>query len=453
MDKVKLLIIEDDENIRSQLKWSLALDYEVLIAENRPDALEIMRTRRPGLALLDLGLPPKPNSVDEGFSTLAGLLAANPFTKIIIMTGQQEEEHAVRGIAQGACDYFSKPIQIGDLKVVLKRAEHVFHLEEESRKLLERGSDVSFESMLGASQPMKKVFKTIRKVASTDVSVLITGESGTGKELTGLALHRLSSRSEGPFVAINCSAIPDTLLESELFGFEKGAFTGAEKQKKGRIELAQGGTLFLDEIGDLSTSLQVKLLRFLEERKLVRIGGRDNISLDVRIISATNRDLQTAVEQARFRRDLYFRLAVVTIPMPPLRERGDDILLLARAFLKRYVEATNRNINDFTPQALDSLATYNWPGNVRELQNRINRAVIMAEGKKLTPIDLELDTSFSKYSGQTLKEARESLERDLIQRALTRNTGNITRAAAELDISRPALYELMKKLSITKSRT
>jgi len=304
--------------------------------------------------------------------------------------------------------------------------------------------------MIGTSPQIQEVFGAIRKVATTDAPVLITGENGTGKELAALAIHRSGSRRDGPFIAINCGAIPESLLESELFGHEKGAFTGAHIQRKGRVELARGGTLFLDEIGDLSGPLQVKLLRFLQEHRIERIGGREQIDVDVRVIAATNRDLKTAMREGRFREDLYYRLGVVVIPLPPLREREGDIPLLATTLLQRFGAEAKRKISAFTPQALRAMERYQWPGNVRELENRVKRAVIMAEGTKITPADLDLDSGPAKYEGTTLKEVREAVEKEFIQRALKRHNGNVTRAASELDISRPTMYELMEKLGIPR---
>jgi two-component system NtrC family response regulator len=337
------------------------------------------------------------------------------------------------------------------LKIVLGRAFYLSRLEREHRALLQNAEKEAFEGMLGASPQMESVFTAIRKVATTDASVLILGESGTGKELVARAIHKLSARNGGPLVVINCGAIPENLLESELFGHEKGAFTGAHIQRKGRIEAARGGTLFLDEIGDLSLPLQVKILRYLQEQKIERIGGREEISIDSRVLAATNSDLKQAIKEGRFREDLFYRLSVVTIALPPLRERGDDILLLANAFLIRFAREYGKNIAGFHQRAADALVHHFWEGNIRELENRIKRAAIMAEGKKITPTDLELDSSFVEYKGLGLKGAREALERDFIQRALARCRGNMTRVAEELGISRPTLYELMEKLKIARN--
>ena len=449
-DKPKLLIVEDDSSIATQMKWALAQDYEIFIAEDRPKALEIFIKEQPPVVTLDLGLPPHPGEVREGFLALTEMLSKDSHVKVVVITGQGEKDHALKAIGEGGYDFFCKPIQVDELKVVLNRAFYVSQLEHEYRKLKQQLREKSFEGMLGTSPQMQEVFASIRKVATTEVPVLITGESGTGKELVAQAIYKNSSRWEYPFVIINCSAIPETLLESELFGHEKGAFTGAHIQRKGRFEMAQGGTLFLDEIGELSLALQVKLLRFLQEQKIERVGGREAIPVDARVLAATNKDLNQAIKEGKFREDLYYRLGVVTITLPPLREREGDGLLLATVLLQKYTDENKKRITGFTPQAIQTLKTYSWPGNIRELENRIKRAVIMAEDKKVTPMDLELDFPYSKYESSGLKEAREALEKDLIQKALNKNKGNITKVAEELRISRPTLYELMEKLGIDR---
>ena len=450
MTKPKLLVIEDDASIATQMKWALAQDYEILLAEDRSSALEAFGKERPSVVTLDLGLPPSPGEVKEGFLLLAEMLSQDHLAKVIVVTGQGEKDHALKAIGEGAYDFFSKPIEIEELKVVLNRAFYVSQLEREHRKLQQRLSGESFEGMLGTSPQMQEIFSSIRKVATAEVPVLIVGESGTGKELVARAIHSSSSRRECPFIVINCSAIPETLLESELFGHEKGAFTGAHVQRKGRFEMAQGGTLFLDEIGELSLALQVKLLRFLQEQRIERIGGREEIFVDARVLAATNKDLRLALKEKRFREDLYYRLGVFTISLPPLREREGDILLLATALLQKYSNESGRKISGFTPQAIRAIESYKWPGNIRELENRIKRAVIMAEGQKITPADLEFGSPYETYKGKGLKEAREALEKDFIQRALSKHKGSITHAASELGISRPTLYELMEKLGINK---
>ncbi len=448
--KASLLIVDDDEDIRSQMKWALAEDYEVVLAEDRASALERFREHRPAVVLLDLGLPPHPADPEEGFAVLSQLLALDSLAKVIIITGQVEKENALRAIGEGAYDLLCKPVQMEELKVILKRAFYLVHLERDYRAMQKRLDGETFEGMLGISPQMQAVFASIRKVAVTDVPVLILGESGTGKEVAALALHRRSPRKEGPFVAINCGAIPETLLESELFGHEKGSFTGAHLQRQGRFETAAGGTLFLDEIGELSPPLQVKLLRFLQEKSIQRVGGRQAIQIDARVIAATNSDLKKAIGNGGFREDLYYRLAVVVLTLPPLRDRDEDVLFLANAFLQKYGRENGRENLKFSHEALQALKQHIWLGNVRELQNRVKRVVIMAEGARVTPEDLELAGPAAPLPALNLKEAREALERDLVQRALQRHEGKVSAAAANLGISRPTLYELMEKLGIKR---
>jgi two-component system NtrC family response regulator len=454
MEKPQLLIIDDDEAIRNQMRWALLQDYTVLLAEDRLSALAVMRKERPLVVTLDLGLPPHPGDPEEGLQTLASLLEHNPAVKVVVITGQTEKESALRAIGQGAYDFLCKPIEIDELKGILRRALHVAQLDHEQREVqqqrVQEEEKNSFEGMLSSSSQMRGVFTTIRKVAPTDASVLIVGESGTGKELVARAIHQRSERARAPFVAINCGAIPASLLESELFGHEKGAFTGAHAQRKGWVETAQGGTLFLDEVGELPLPLQVKLLRFLQERTIERVGGREALSVDVRVIAATHADLKRAIDEGRFREDLYYRLAVLEMTLPPLRERQGDIALLAAAFLQRYIEQYKKKLNGFTQQALRALEIHRWPGNIRELENRLKRAVIIAEGAKVAAKDLELASTNEKYEGMGLKEAREAVERELVTQAIARNKGNLSRAAADLGVSRPTLYELMEKLGVKK---
>jgi len=447
--KSKLLIVDDDEEIRSQMKWALVNDYDVLLAEDRPGATNTFRDQRPLVVVLDLGLPPSPGAPDEGLATLSELLAQDPLAKIVIASGQSEKDTALRAIGQGAYDFLCKPIQMEELKAVLKRAFHVARLEREYREIQQRLGGDTFEGMLGTSPAMQEVFGAIRKVATTTVPVLILGESGTGKEMAALAIHRRSSRKDGPFVAINCGAIPENLLESELFGHEKGSFTGAHAQRQGRIETAARGTLFLDEIGELPLPLQVKLLRFLQEQSIERVGGRVKIPVDARVVAATNMDLKKAMTDGKFREDLYYRLAVVVVKLPALRERPSDVPLLAKALFTKFAVQNGRTATEFSQKALRALQQHSWPGNVRELENRIKRAVIMAEGRSVTPANLELGDS-SEGAFRSLKEAREAVEREMIQQALERHGGKISRAAEELGISRPTLYELMEKLGLDK---
>ena len=447
-----LLIVDDDEAIRTQMKWALNQDYDVCFAEDRRSAVVVFEANSPAVTLLDLGLPPHPNECDEGMAALSEILAIDSTAKVIIISGQNEKPNAIQAVGTGAYDFLCKPVEMEALKLLLRRCIHVVDLEKEYRQLQQsRRSDV-FEEMLGTSPQMQSIFGFIRKVATTNVPVLLLGESGTGKEMAAAAIHRRSNRKDGPFVAINCNAIPENLLESELFGHEKGAFTGAHIQRKGLLETAGGGTLFLDEIGELPPAIQVKLLRFLQEQRLQRVGGRQEIQVDTRLVAATNADLKEMVETGKFREDLYFRLVVVTIRLLPLRERGEDVALLACEFLQRYAAQEQRAKLVFTPDALRAMTRHSWPGNVRELQNRVKRGIIMASGSRVTAKDLELDPrkAVSASSATTLRKAREQVEREIIQQALTRHAGRITAAAAELGISRPTLYELMEKLGIAK---
>ena len=444
-----LLVVDDDEAIRTQMRWALAQDYEVVMAADRATAADVMRLQRPDVVLLDLGLPPHPADTTEGFHALADLLELQPFVKVIVITGQGEKENALQAVGHGAYDFLNKPVDVEELRVVLKRAFYVTRLEREYREAQSRLGGAGFEGMIGNSPQIQAVFSAVRKVATVDAPVLILGESGTGKEMTALAIHRHSARRNGPFVAINCHAIPESLLESELFGHEKGAFTGAHMQRIGRIEMASGGTLLLDEIGELTPGLQVKLLRFLQEQRIERVGGRVVIDVNTRIIAATNADLQKAMSEGRFREDLFFRLAVVVVRLPPLRERVGDIPVLARTFLQKSAAESAREVS-FSTKAMQALETYDWPGNVRELENRVRRAVIMADGRLIKPSDLELETASGVNAPVNLKVARDQLESDLIRRALARSKGNISKASELLGISRPTLYEMMEKLQIPR---
>ncbi|MDB6032608.1 MAG: zraR 26 [Verrucomicrobiales bacterium] len=446
-----LLLVEDDEDIRSQMKWALTEDYEIHLAHDGASAVELFQEQTPVVTLLDLGLPPRPNDPDEGLATLSKLLAIRPTAKILIVSGQGERKNALQAIGKGAYDFITKPADVEELKVILRRAVHVAGLESEVQRLQESIQHDTFEGMVGTSPQMQQVFTTIRRVATSDAPVLILGESGTGKEMAALAVHRLSPRKDQPFVAINCGAIPENLIESELFGHEKGSFTGAHTQRKGRIEMAEGGTLFLDEIGELPMLLQVKLLRFLQEQTIERVGGRSTIQIDTRVVAATNIDLKTAMGIAKFREDLYYRLAVVVLKLPALRERPSDIPVLARAFLKKFAAQNKREVRNFSPPALMALEKHDWPGNVRELENRVRRAVIMADGRFANPEDLELGSGETPGVPRTLKEAREEVEREMVLQALRRHNDSITKASADLGISRPTFYELMEKLGLHKT--
>ena len=459
--KPKILIVDDDEEIRTQMKWAVAADYDVALAGDRAEAIAAAQAHRPQVVLLDLGLPPSPNDTSEGMATLAALLTLDRSAKIIIISGQSDRENAVRAIGAGAYDFLSKPMDLEQLRMLLQRCIFVSELERDYRQLQDEERPGMFEGILGSNEKMEEVFRIVGKVAKATAPVLILGESGTGKEMVANAIHRRSPFKNKPFVAINRNAIPENLIESELFGYEKGAFTGANSQKIGLIETAAGGTLFLDEIGDLPPPMQVKMLRFLQEKRIQRIGGRQEIEVDVRVLAATHVDLGKAIEDGRFREDLYFRLAVVVCKLPPLRERGDDVILLAQDFLKRFGKQNGRENLSFEPLALKAIARYPWPGNVRELQNRIQRAVIMADSRRICSGDLELENAPGSRAGSPpstldpaqgggLKEARETLERELVSQALDRSDGNISAAAKELGVSRPTFYELMSKLGITK---
>jgi two-component system NtrC family response regulator len=448
--KHRLLIVDDDEEIRSQMRWGLTEDYEISLAEDRASALNEFRANRPHVVLLDLGLPPHAGDPQEGMATLAEILQNDSGAKVIIATGQSDKAIALRAVAEGAYDFLAKPIDITELKVILKRAFYLANLERENREMQDRLNAGSFQGMLGTSPQMQDVFSSMRKVGNTDVPVLILGESGTGKEMVASGIHKISPRKDGPFVAINCGAIPETLLESELFGHEKGAFTGAHAQRLGRIESAEGGTLFLDEIGELPLPLQVKLLRFLQEKTIQRVGGRKEIPVNARVVAATNVDLKKAMAEGRFREDLYYRIAVVTVKLPPLRERQNDIPLLAQAFLKKFAGESGKESRKFAQQAIRAMELHSWPGNVRELENRVRRAAIMAEGSRVTEADLELSAA-NRSGGRTLKEAREEVEKELVTHALQKHHGNVSQAANDLGISRPTLYELMEKFGFKKA--
>ena len=447
--KDKLLIVEDDPGLQSQLKWSFE-DFDVAAAEDRNGALAQLRRLEPPVVTLDLGLPPDPGGVTEGFSLLEEMLALAPDTKVVVVTGHNDRTNAMRAIAMGAYDFYEKPIDADLLAITIRRAARLYHIEQENRRLHSVHGGSQMRGLIAASPEMLKVCRTVEKLAPTDVSTLVLGESGTGKEVLVKALHDLSDRRDKRLVAINCAAIPEALLESELFGYERGAFTGANKTTQGKIEVANGGILFLDEVGDLPHPLQAKLLRFLQERVIERIGGRSEIPVDVRVICATHRDLPELIQAGDFREDLYYRINEATIRVPPLRERQGDTLLLARAFLEKFAAELKRPIKGFTPPAIEAIEAYNWPGNVRELENRVKRAVIMADGTQISPEDLELP--ISEGDGEqdpfNLREVREKAESQAILRALARADGNVSKTAELLGVTRPTLYNLMKKYGV-----
>ena len=443
----KLLIIEDDPGLQRQLRWAYE-GYEVFVASDRSEAISLVRAEEPDVVTLDLGLPPDPDGVTEGFATLEAILSLKPDTKIVVASGHGARESARQAIELGAWDFYQKPIDIDALGLIVARAFHVYTLESENRRLAQ---NVSAPTVLGgiisAAPEMIKVMRTIERVAGADVSVMLLGASGTGKELLARGLHDSSPRHKGAFVAINCAAIPETLLESELFGHEKGAFTGAVKTTEGKIEQAQGGTLFLDEVGDIPLTLQVKLLRFLQERVIERIGGRKPIAVDTRIVCATHQDVDAMIAEGRFREDLYYRLAEIVIRIPSLAERTGDAGLLARHFLAKYAKAMHSQVTSLAPDARAAIDSWPWPGNVRELENRMKRAVIMAEGKAITAADLDLAEDAPALP-LNLKAARETADRHAIRHALSRAEGNISNTAKLLGISRPTLYDLLKSYDL-----
>ena len=443
--KPKLLIVEDDEGLQRQLRWAYD-DYEVLVASDANAAVDLLRAAEPAVVTLDLGLPPDPDGVSEGFAALDNILRLKPDTKVIVASGHGARESALRAIASGAYDFYQKPVDIDQLGLIVRRAFQLHELESENRRLESQvGEDRTvLGTMITAAPEMMKVARTIERVANTDVSVMLLGASGTGKELLARGVHRASRRHSGGFVAINCAAIPENLLEAELFGYEKGAFTDAIKTTEGKIELAHGGTLFLDEIGDVPLPLQVKLLRFLQERVIERIGGRKPIPVDTRIVCATHQNLEAMIAAGTFREDLYYRLAEIVVRIPSLAERHGDAPLLAKHFLARFAREMNPQIKGFAPGALAAIEQWPWPGNIRELENRMKRAVIMAEGKYVSAEDLDLAGPGQDSLPVNLKSAREEADRRAIRKALAQTDNNISSAAKLLGISRPTLYDLLK---------
>jgi two-component system NtrC family response regulator len=449
-EKKSLLIVEDDPGLQKQLKWCFE-GYDVIIAGDKNKAINELRRFEPPVVTLDLGLPPDPTNASEGLSTLEKILQLAPHTKVIVVTGNDDHENALRAISLGAYDYYQKPIEAERLGLIVERAYYLHDLEAENRRLAEQQSTSPLGGIIAASPEMLKVCQSVEKIAPVDVTTLILGESGTGKELIAKALHRLSPREKEPFVAINCAAIPETLLESELFGYEKGAFTGAAKQTKGKIEHAEGGVLFLDEIGDLSGALQAKLLRFLQEKVIERVGGRKEIPVDVRVVCATHQDLQKLIAESRFREDLYYRISEVTITIPALKEREGDIILLAKAFLNNFAQQNKKSVKGFSGDAIKALETYPWPGNVRELENKVKRAVIMAETNMVTAEDLELpfpEGASSEPESLNLRQVREEADKRALLHALSLVDNNISKASELLGVSRPTLYDLMNKYGI-----
>lgn len=442
-----LLIVEDDVGLQKQLRWSFE-DYDVVVAGDRASALAMLRRHAPAVVLQDLGLPPDAAGTAEGFATVGEILEQAPYTKIIVATGNGDRDNAVKAIGSGAYDFCPKPLDLEVLRLIVDRGFRVHELEAENRKLRSE-APASLAGIIGNSEAMREACRLVEKVGPTNATVLLLGETGTGKELIARALHRLSARRDGPFVAINCAAIPENLLEAELFGYEKGAYTGAHKQTKGKIELATNGSLMLDEIGDMPMALQAKLLRFLQERVVERIGGREPIAVDVRIICATHQDLSVLIREGRFREDLFYRISEVAIRLPSLRDRPGDATLLARHFLEQSATRHGRALRGFTAKALKAIEAHPWRGNVRELENSVNSAVIMAEGKQIGPDDLHLATASEDVL--TLREVRDEAEIRAIRRALAREGGKLSRVADVLGISRPTLYDLLDKHGLKKS--
>ena len=444
-----LLVVEDDEGLQRQLKWAYE-GYRVVAATNRAQAIEMLRLHEPSVVTLDLGLPPDPDGTSEGFATLTEVLALKPDAKVIVASGHGARESALKAISLGAYDFYRKPVDIDELGLIVARAFHLHGIEDENRRLESEGTPggAVLGSIISAAPEMLKVARTVERVATTGVSVMLLGASGTGKELLARAVHECGPRAGHAFIAINCAAIPENLLEAELFGYERGAFTGAVKTTPGKIEMAQGGTLFLDEVGDIPLPLQVKLLRFLQERVIERIGGRQPIAVDTRIVCATHQDLQAMIADGRFREDLYYRLAEIVVKIPSLAERQGDAVLLARHFAAKFAREMNPKLQGLSADALDAIDSYPWPGNVRELENRIKRAVIMADGKLITAADLELGSAEPRDEPAipiNLRAAREVADRKAIRQALARTDNNISGAAKLLGISRPTLYDLLKQ--------
>lgn len=453
MTKLKLkplLVVEDDPGLQKQLKWCFK-DFEVSVADDRESAIKIVKSLTPPVVTLDLGLPPDPANAAEGLAVLEEIQRLSPHSKVIVVTGNDDRENALKAIGLGAYDFYQKPIDPDVLSLIINRAYNLYELEQEYRDLQRRQPGSALKGVIASSPTMLKVCRTVEKVAPTNVTTMLLGESGTGKEVIARALHELSERADKPFVAINSAAIPETLLESELFGYEKGAFTGAARQTLGKIEYANGGTFFIDEVGDLPASLQAKLLRFLQERVVERLGGRKEIPVDVRVVCATHRDLDAMIAEGAFREDLYYRISEISIEIPPLRERGEDIILLARTFLNRFNSEAKGKRKDFSESALNAIANYNWPGNVRELENKVKRASIISEESLINEEDLDLDSlalDDTESPELALRAIREEAERGAILTALARANNNISQAAELLAVSRPTLYGLISKYGI-----
>ncbi|SCY66250.1 two-component system, NtrC family, response regulator [Nitrosospira sp. Nl5] len=443
-DKKNLLIIEDDPGLQKQLRWSFDA-YEVLVARDRESALTLVRRHEPAVITMDLGLPPDPDGASEGLATLEQILELAPDTKLIVLTGNQDHGNALKAIDMGAYDFHQKPFDPEMLGLVVERAFYLHALQQENRRLLQTQAPSLVSGIVTRDPGLIKVCRSVEKVAPSDATVILLGESGTGKEILARTLHQSSARQGKRFMAINCAAIPESLLESELFGYEKGAYTGAAKQTLGKIELADEGTFFLDEVGDLPMPLQAKLLRFLQERVIERIGGRREIPVDVRIVCATHQNLKKLIEEGRFREDLYYRLSEIVITIPPLRERAGDAALLAHHFKNKFSVQERRSSLNFTQEALSAIENHSWPGNVREMENCIKRAVIMADGPLITAEDLGLQASTASAEPINLRQIRDKAECDALMKALARVDGNVVKAAELLGVSRPTIYDLMNR--------
>ncbi|MDC8832609.1 PEP-CTERM-box response regulator transcription factor [Alteromonas gilva] len=447
-----ILVVDDDLGIQKQLKWSLT-DYNIVFADDRTSAVAQLRRFEPKVVTLDLGLPPDPANASEGLKTLEEILALAPNTKVIVVTGNNDKQNALKAIDIGAYDFYQKPIDSDTIKLLVNRALNLAKLEDQNRILAR--TRPAMGRIIGNSDAIQTVMRRAEKIAGTDISTLLLGESGTGKEVFARSIHEHSPRKDKPFVAINCASIPENLLESELFGYEKGAFTGANKTTVGKIETAQGGTLFLDEIGDMPVGLQAKMLRFLQERVIERVGGRSEIPVDIRVICATHRDLQAMVADETFREDLFYRIGEIPINIPPLRDRDQDIILLGRTFLNEYRESFNAKAKSFSESAIKAMLAHRWPGNIRELQNKLKSAVIMAEGALIQPEDLGLAEPSEELENEilNLREVRESAESKAIRKAYQRADKNISRTAELLGVTRPTLYSLIEKYHLEDLKT
>ncbi len=448
MSKPTLLIVDDEEFICKQIKWGLSDDYEIFTANETGEAINKFHEHKPDIITLDLNLSPADDH-EKGFKVLKEIIAVDPYAKVIMVTGHDGKENAMHSLRLGAHDYYVKPIDLVELKIILKRALYIRNLEIENKRLQSQfDEDGEFCGILGSCKKIKEVIKLIKRVAKSDIAVLIHGESGTGKELVAKAIHQQSQRVDQAFIPIDSGAIPETLLESELFGHEKGAFTDAHTKKIGRVELAHRGTLFFDEIAELPVNLQVKLLRFLQERQIQRLGGRESIPVDVRIIAASNKDLAKEIKKQNFREDIYYRLNGITIDLPPLREREDDVLFIANHLLKKFSKEVGNEVKKLTAESNKAIKEYRWPGNIRELENKIKRALVLSTDRYIKPADLGIGLKHSIYQGFTLKEAREKVEEEMLLNRLEKYNGNFSKVSKSMGVSRSTIYDLMEKFDL-----